>query len=48
MRRAHTSANITWIPQENGTVLQVWDVSTDAGQNWRNLFTGEYVRLADD
>ena len=47
-RGAHIRDRITWIPQENGTVLQVWDVSTDAGQNWRNLFTGEYVRLADD
>lgn len=36
---------ITWIPQPNGTVRQVWDRSGDGGRSWENVFTGEYVRL---
>lgn len=33
---------ITWEPHEDGTVLQVWSVSTDAGTTWRELFRGTY------
>jgi hypothetical protein len=39
---------ITWIPQPNGYVRQVWDRSSDNGQTWENVFAGEYVRLAPD
>ncbi len=33
---------ITWTPGEDGTVLQVWSASTDAGATWRELFRGTY------
>jgi len=33
---------ITWEPHEDGTVLQIWSVSTDAGTTWRELFRGTY------
>ena len=33
---------IIWDPQDDGTVLQVWSVSTDAGTTWRELFRGTY------
>lgn len=35
---------ITWDPQEDGTVLQVWSISTDAGTTWRELFRGTYYK----
>lgn len=38
---------ITWEPQEDGTVLQVWSVSTDAGATWRELFRGTYHKQAE-
>ena len=33
---------ITWEPHEDGTVLQIWSVSTNAGATWRELFRGTY------
>jgi hypothetical protein len=33
---------ISWEPMEDGTVIQVWSASTDAGATWRELFRGVY------
>ncbi len=38
---------ITWEPHEDGTVLQVWSVSTDAGTTWRELFRGTYHKTPE-
>jgi hypothetical protein len=38
---------ISWEPLDDGTVLQVWSVSTDAGATWRELFRGTYHRVAE-
>lgn len=36
---------ITWIPDPDGTVRQVWDTSEDGGRTWSNFFTGVYTPL---
>ena len=33
---------ISWTPNDDGTVLQVWSSSTDTGATWRELFRGTY------
>lgn len=33
---------ITWTPLPDGRVRQVWDISTDGGENWRESFVGFY------
>ena len=33
---------ISWEPNDDGTVTQVWSTSTDAGATWRELFRGVY------
>lgn len=38
---------ITWVDEDDGTVLQIWDVSHDGGLEWENLFTGQYTRTSD-
>lgn len=38
---------ISWEPRDDGTVLQVWSVSSDAGATWRELFRGTYHRVPD-
>ena len=35
---------ITWTPQENGTVIQLWEVSHSQGLNWQELFKGFYQK----
>ena len=35
---------ITWTPEDDGTVRQVWEVSTDAGESWSVIFDGRYQR----
>lgn len=35
---------IAWEPREDGTVVQVWSVSEDAGASWHELFRGIYAR----
>lgn len=35
---------ITWTPQENGDVRQVWTVSNDGGATWTTAFDGLYSR----
>ncbi len=35
---------ITWTPNADGTVRQLWDQSLDAGKSWQVLFDGIYTR----
>ncbi len=37
---------ITWTPQPEGRVRQLWEVSTDAGENWSVVFDGLYSPAA--
>lgn len=33
---------ITWTPNSDGTVRQLWEISTDAGKSWSTAFDGLY------
>jgi len=35
---------ISWTPNPDGTVSQLWEASTDRGQSWKVLFDGLYTR----
>jgi len=35
---------ITWTPVSDGSVRQLWELSSDAGKTWTVLFDGRYVR----
>src|SRR5258706_780631 len=35
---------ITWTPNPDGTVRQLWDQSQDAGRTWKVVFDGLYTR----
>lgn len=35
---------ITWTPASDGSVRQLWELSSDAGARWTVLFDGRYVR----
>ncbi len=35
---------ITWTPANDGSVRQLWELSSDAGKSWTVLFNGRYVR----
>lgn len=35
---------VTWVPGEDGTVRQIWDVSSDRGASWQTIFDGLYTR----
>jgi hypothetical protein len=37
---------ISWEPLDNGTVRQLWEVSTDQGTTWKVLFDGIYARAS--
>jgi hypothetical protein len=39
---------ITWTPNEDGTVRQLWEASQDGGANWNVLFNGLYQRAGAD
>ena len=36
---------ITWTPNRDGTVRQLWEVSIDKGKTWRIVFDGLYKRV---
>jgi hypothetical protein len=36
---------ITWTPNEDGSVRQLWEVSKDDGETWQALFDGLYKRV---
>ena len=35
---------IIWTPASDGSVRQLWELSSDAGKTWTVLFDGRYVR----
>ena len=35
---------ITWTPQPDGSVRQLWETSDDDGRSWQTAFDGRYVR----
>jgi len=35
---------ITWTPNSDGTVRQLWEVSKDQGESWQSAFDGLYKR----
>jgi hypothetical protein len=37
---------ITWTPNPDGTVRQLWDQSQDAGRTWKVVFDGHYTHKA--
>lgn len=37
---------ITWTPNDDGSVRQHWEASSDGGTTWQTLFDGRYVRRA--
>lgn len=39
-----TIERITWTPQPDGRVRQLWQQSTDGGKTWTTSFDGMYVR----
>jgi len=38
---------IKWVPQEDGSVLQIWEISTDHGKTWQEAFWGKYIKNGD-
>lgn len=42
--RASVLQQITWTPAADGSVRQLWELSSDAGKTWTVLFDGRYVR----
>ena len=38
---------ITWTPNPDGTVRQVWDQTTDGGETWTVLFDGLYRKAEE-
>lgn len=39
---------ISWTPNPDGTVRQLWEASSDGGSNWAVLFDGLYTRQNSD
>jgi hypothetical protein len=39
---------ITWTPNDDGSVQQYWEASSDNGATWNVLFDGLYVRQSED
>lgn len=35
---------ITWTPNKDGTVRQLWETSEDSGKTWKTSFDGRYER----
>lgn len=44
--KATVLQRITWTPANDGSVRQLWELSSDAGKSWTVLFDGRYVRAA--
>jgi hypothetical protein len=38
---------VTWTPQPDGRVRQLWESSTDGGRTWNVVFDGIYMRASD-
>ncbi len=37
---------ITWTPRPDGTIRQLWEISTDGGKTWQASFDGTYRKAA--
>ena len=35
---------VTWTPEPDGTVRQLWESTSDAGKTWTTVFDGRYTR----
>jgi hypothetical protein len=42
--RGEVTDRITWSKQQDGSVRQFWEQSTDGGKTWSAAFDGRYVR----
>jgi hypothetical protein len=42
--KATVTQRITWTPASDGSVRQLWELSSDAGKTWTVLFDGRYLR----
>jgi hypothetical protein len=40
----HPIQRITWSPQSDGSVRQLWESSKDGGKTWSTAFDGKYVK----
>lgn len=40
----HLLERITWTPQSDGSVRQLWEQSSDAGTKWTIVFDGRYTK----
>jgi hypothetical protein len=45
--QSRTLDRITWTPNADGTVRQLWEQSTDGGRSWTIAFDGLYRRKAE-
>jgi hypothetical protein len=43
--RVTAMQRITWTPANDGSVRQLWELSSDGGAAWQVLFDGRYVRV---
>ena len=43
-----TINRITWTPNEDGSVRQHWETSTDDGESWTTAFDGLYTKKAEE
>lgn len=39
---------ITWTPNDDGTVRQVWDQTSDGGETWKTVFDGLYMKVKEE
>ena len=39
---------ISWTPNPDGSVRQLWEASSDQGQSWKVLFDGLYTRTPEE
>ncbi len=39
-----TIQRISWTPNSDGTIRQIWQSSTDGGKNWATVFDGKYIK----
>jgi hypothetical protein len=46
LRGGEVQQRITWTPNDDGSVRQHWEQSTDGGTTWTTAFDGHYVRKA--
>ena len=44
VRGKPTTERITWTPNGDGSVRQLWEQSIDGGKTWTTAFDGKYVR----